>query len=144
MIYYADILNEVLSLFPKEIKCDDIHLVGSDGLSWKSLDDIYNKIDKENNYFKDTKDKKTNELLGALLWSVLVGITEGLKNNYIKKNKPCIKVSLLIVINLKETKKHFLETIKDEIWKDYLDKLEEDVIFSCSTIVLWNITNINL
>jgi hypothetical protein len=117
-------LKEILSLYPKEIRCDDASAIGNEGMAWESLDNIYDEIDNNNNYFQDG-----NKLLGGLSWSFLVGIVEGFRRQYVNKNKPCNTVKILDIVDLDKTKEHFIETVEDETWQDYLKEIGEKILF---------------
>ena len=117
-------LKKVINMYPKEIACDDAKPIGKEGLQWYSLFDIQEKIDEKNNHFE-----RDNELLSALVWSVYVGIALGFRKQYAQKNKPCIKVRILDIIDLNETKKHFMESVEDAEWQDYLKEINEKIIF---------------
>lgn len=117
-------LMKVLNMYPKEVACDDAKIIGDEGLQWHSLFNIYEKIDEENHYFQ-----KSNELYSALLWSILVGIDAGFIARYKQKREPCKKIKILDIIDLKKTKEHFIESIKDEEWQDYLKEKGETIVF---------------
>ncbi len=128
MIKYSDMLKEVINLYPKEIPCSDVEPLGKDGkegMYWMSLIHIHDEIDEEHNYFQEE-----NELLTVLLWSFLIGIRTGFRNKYVENNKLCQKVFVLDVIDLDETKKQFIENIKEEkYWQDYLKKTNKRILF---------------
>ena len=121
---YSEMLKEVIGLLPKEIPCDDAKPIGDEGMRWKSLHNIHDQIDKENNFFKDT-----NNLMTGLLWSVLVGIVSGFRTHYVNTKKPCTKLSPVEVIDLDKTLEHFKETVDDEDWQEYLKERNETVIY---------------
>ena len=125
MIKYSEILHEVLNLYPEEIPCEDAFPVNGDGLNWQSATSIYDKIEEDNNYFEDS-----NEMLGALLWSALVGIDKGFKKEYVYQGKKCTgKVNVKNIIDLELTKRHFIETVEDPYWQNYLKKINEIILF---------------
>lgn len=130
MIKYSEMLKEVIDFYPEEVACDDAYPIGKEGMSWQNLHTAYDNIEEENNYFEES-----NELLGVLLWSALVGINEGFRKVYVenkklRKDKPCTKVSLRKIIDLDETLEHFLDSIENtEEWQDYLKEINEEILF---------------
>ena len=121
---YSNMLKEALRLLPREITCDDAEPIGDEGMRWGSLSKIEERLDEENNYFKDG-----NTLLIGLIWSVLVGIEAGFRTHYINSNKPCKTLSPVEVIDLDKTLEHFKETVQDEDWQNYLKERDEKVLY---------------
>jgi hypothetical protein len=124
MIKYSNMLKEVINLYPKEVVCDDAKVIGNEGLKWYSLFDAQEEIDEKNNHFENS-----NELLSALVWSVYVGVASGFRKQYAQENKPCTTVKILDIIDLDTTKEHFMESVEDEEWQNYLKEINEEILF---------------
>ena len=126
---YSNMLKEALRLLPREITCDDAEPIGDEGMRWGSLHKTDDDINERYNYFQSG-----NNLMTGLLWSVLVGIVEGFRKEYVKnaelrKDKPCKTLSPVEVIDLDKTLEHFKETVEDEDWQEYLKERNESVFY---------------
>ena len=127
---YSEMLKEVLRLYPREIPCDDAEPIGDEGMGWMSLHTLEEQLDEKHNYFEDT-----NALISVLLWSVLVGIVEGFRKEYVKdaklkKDKPCKTLSPVEVIDLEKTLEHFEDSVENtEYWQNYLKERNETVLY---------------
>jgi len=113
VVEYKSLLEKVLSYWPENIACDKAVLSSGDGLHWELLDSTYDEI--ESTLLKDDED---GEFLDSLSWCVVVGLADFCRKTYKEKGE-CEFISLKD-IDYDIVKKHFIETIKDDDWKEYM------------------------
>lgn len=122
LVRYEDLLEKVLTYCPDKIACDDAILLPHNRLKWELLDETYNKVE-----LKLLEENVDGEFLDSLSWCVAVGVDNICKKTY-QSNSNC-KFIFLKDIDHDIIKNHFIETIEDEDWQEYLSENDMDIQF---------------
>ena len=122
IVEYKSLLEKVLSYWPETIACNNAVLTGNDGLKWELLHQTYDKI--ELNLLENNDD---GEFLDSLSWCVVVGLGAFCRTIYKEKGE-CDFIALKD-IDYDVVKKHFIETIEDDDWQEYLQENDIKIQF---------------
>lgn len=115
---YSDLLQDILSVWPTCISTKRVKRINGNGLYWPELDETYEEL--EPLFFN-------NELKNGLLWSVVVGISEGYKKSLLSNSN--IDCFPLVSLDYEKVNSHFKETLEDDYYKNYLSEIGEAVMF---------------